>query len=320
MTSHAALGSRVSTPVIVFAVIGGYLGQAIAQGRHLPAPAHLRGRRVAGRQQLRRRSGRAAGHERRDARAGRRPRPRQRLSDARSREGVRAQRDRRPGGGRCRLTRQYYLRVCRSREGSPAAKAGLAPATYIRAIDGKPTRDMSAFEGARLLSGAPGSKVALLGHSRQRRRAARGDAGARARHRPDVTSRMADPRRATCASPSSPRTRRRGSSRPSTRWPRRGRDALRRRSARHRARRSRRRHRGGAPVRGDRHAHRQADQGRARRRGRAGWRRAITAPVALLVDQGTRAPPKCSPRRSTATSAPSSSASARSAAPRASSS
>jgi carboxyl-terminal processing protease len=59
------------------------------------------------------------------------------------------------------LTRQYYLRVISARDGSPAAKAGLHTGDYVRAIDGKPTRDLSVFEGMRLLRGAPGSKVAL---------------------------------------------------------------------------------------------------------------------------------------------------------------
>ena len=60
------------------------------------------------------------------------------------------------------LTRQYYLRVISARDGSPAAKAGIRSGDFIRAIDNRPTRDMSAFEGARLLHGAPGSKVSLL--------------------------------------------------------------------------------------------------------------------------------------------------------------
>jgi carboxyl-terminal processing protease len=60
------------------------------------------------------------------------------------------------------LVRQYYLRVVSAREGSPAAKAGLRTGDFIRAIDNKPTRDMSAYEGARLLRGAVGSKVTLL--------------------------------------------------------------------------------------------------------------------------------------------------------------
>jgi carboxyl-terminal processing protease len=60
------------------------------------------------------------------------------------------------------LTRQYYLRVVSARDGSPAARAGLRTNDYIRAIDGRATRDMSAYEGMRLLRGAPGSTVALL--------------------------------------------------------------------------------------------------------------------------------------------------------------
>jgi len=60
------------------------------------------------------------------------------------------------------LTRQYYLRIISARDGSPAAKAGLRTGDFIRGINDRPTRDMSAFEGARLLSGAPGSKVKLL--------------------------------------------------------------------------------------------------------------------------------------------------------------
>jgi carboxyl-terminal processing protease len=59
------------------------------------------------------------------------------------------------------LTRQYYLRVIAARDGSPAAKAGLQTGDYVRAIDGRPTRDMSVFEGSRLLRGQPGTKVAL---------------------------------------------------------------------------------------------------------------------------------------------------------------
>jgi carboxyl-terminal processing protease len=59
------------------------------------------------------------------------------------------------------LTRQYYLRVIAARDGSPAAKAGLQTGDFVRAVDGKPTRDMSVFEGTRLLRGAPGTKVTL---------------------------------------------------------------------------------------------------------------------------------------------------------------
>jgi carboxyl-terminal processing protease len=59
------------------------------------------------------------------------------------------------------LTRQYYLRVIAARDGSPAAKAGLHTGDFVRAIDGRPTRDMSVFEGVRLLHGKPGSTVTL---------------------------------------------------------------------------------------------------------------------------------------------------------------
>ena len=59
------------------------------------------------------------------------------------------------------LTRQYYLRVIAARDGSPAAKAGLRPGDYIRAIDGQSTRDTSVYEGMRRLAGAPGTKVTL---------------------------------------------------------------------------------------------------------------------------------------------------------------
>lgn len=59
------------------------------------------------------------------------------------------------------LTRQYYLRVIAAREGSPAARAGLQPGDYIRAIDGQSTRDTSVFEGTRLLRGKAGTTVRL---------------------------------------------------------------------------------------------------------------------------------------------------------------
>ena len=59
------------------------------------------------------------------------------------------------------ITRQYYLRVIAARDGSPAARAGLMPGDYIRAIDGQSTRDTSAYEGQRLLRGKSGSKVRL---------------------------------------------------------------------------------------------------------------------------------------------------------------
>jgi carboxyl-terminal processing protease len=67
-----------------------------------------------------------------------------------------------PGETGIELTRTYYLRVIAARDGSPAAKAGLRAGDFLRAIDGKPTREMSVHEGTRLLRGAPGTKVTLL--------------------------------------------------------------------------------------------------------------------------------------------------------------
>ncbi len=65
------------------------------------------------------------------------------------------------GGVGLEMTRQYYLRVIAARDNSPAAKAGLRTGDYIRMIDETPTREMSVWEGARALRGAPGTKVKL---------------------------------------------------------------------------------------------------------------------------------------------------------------
>jgi carboxyl-terminal processing protease len=65
------------------------------------------------------------------------------------------------GGVGIELTRQYYLRVIAARDSSPAAKAGLHTGDYIRAINDKPTREMSVWEGVRALRGAPGTKVSV---------------------------------------------------------------------------------------------------------------------------------------------------------------
>ena len=60
------------------------------------------------------------------------------------------------------LLRQYYLRVVSVRDGSPAAKAGIRTGDFVRVIDDKATRNMSAIEGMRLMRGAAGSKVSLV--------------------------------------------------------------------------------------------------------------------------------------------------------------
>jgi carboxyl-terminal processing protease len=59
------------------------------------------------------------------------------------------------------LTRQYYLRVIASRDGSPAARAGLRTGDYVRIIGETPTREMSVFEGMRRLRGVPGTKISI---------------------------------------------------------------------------------------------------------------------------------------------------------------
>jgi len=97
-----------------------------------------------------------------------------------------------PGEIGVEISKGYYLRIVSPRDGSPAAKAGIRTGDYIRAIEGRSTRDMSPYEGARLLRGAVGSKVTLL--------VIRGNAAEPhemtiVRDRltgPDVTSRMAN--------------------------------------------------------------------------------------------------------------------------------
>src|ERR1700730_8755794 len=59
------------------------------------------------------------------------------------------------------LSHQYYLRVVSAREDSPAFKAGLRPGDFVRIVESRPTRDMSAFEGERLMHGTAGSNVKL---------------------------------------------------------------------------------------------------------------------------------------------------------------
>src|SRR5262245_53448757 len=66
-----------------------------------------------------------------------------------------------PGDVGIELTRQYYLRVIATRDDSPAAKAGIRTGDYIRAIGETPTREMSVWEGMRALRGATGSKVSV---------------------------------------------------------------------------------------------------------------------------------------------------------------
>ena len=59
------------------------------------------------------------------------------------------------------VTRRYYTQVVATRDGSPAAAAGNLPGDFVRAIDGEPTRFMSAIEADRRLHGQPGSTVTV---------------------------------------------------------------------------------------------------------------------------------------------------------------
>ena len=59
------------------------------------------------------------------------------------------------------VTRRYYTQVVATRDGSPAAAAGSLPGDFVRAIDGEPTRFMSAIEADRRLHGQPGSTVTV---------------------------------------------------------------------------------------------------------------------------------------------------------------
>ena len=193
MTSRSrVLVLAISTPIIAFAFIGGYLGQALAKDdtyQHLRVfedvvslvinnyvePVDVKEAMKGAMRGLADNLDPESAYLTPDL--------------ARSREAND------PGGPAeigLDLTRQYYLRVVSARDGSPAAKAGIRPGDFIRAIDNRPTRDMSAYEGSRLLRGAPGTKVSLL--------LIRGNAADPhmvdlVRERvagPEVTSRMAD--------------------------------------------------------------------------------------------------------------------------------
>ena len=163
MTSRSrVLVLAISTPIIAFAFIGGYLGQALAKDdtyQHLRVFEDVVSLVI---------NNYVEPVDIREAMKG----AMRGLADNLDPESafltpdlVRTRESNDPGGPAeigVDLTRQYYLRVVSARDGSPAAKAGIRPGDFIRAIDSRPTRDMSAYEGSRLLRGAPGSKVSLL--------------------------------------------------------------------------------------------------------------------------------------------------------------
>lgn len=154
----------VSTPIIAFAIIGGYLGQAVGRDEtfanlrvfenvvelvvdNYVEPVDIK---LAMRGAMR---GLADGLDSDSA-----------FLPAEVVKAVESNASAGPADIGVEVRRQFYLylRVVSVRDGSPAAKAGLRPGDYIRAINGRATRDMSAVEGARLLKGAAGSNVDLL--------------------------------------------------------------------------------------------------------------------------------------------------------------
>ena len=65
------------------------------------------------------------------------------------------------GGLGLEVSSQFYTQIVATRDGSPAACAGLLPGDYIRAIDDQTTRLLSAAASEQLLRGEPGSTVRL---------------------------------------------------------------------------------------------------------------------------------------------------------------
>ncbi len=163
----------ISAPVIVFAIVGGFLGKVTAREDTYPAPSHLRRRGQSDHGPLRREARHGQGIVGRDARARRQPRPRQRVPLAGPGEAGRSQcagPDRRR---RHRPDAAVLPRVIATRDGSPAAKAGLRTGDYVRVIDEHATREMSVFEGMRRAPRRARLEDLADGHPRQHDRSAR---------------------------------------------------------------------------------------------------------------------------------------------------
>jgi carboxyl-terminal processing protease len=194
MTSRTRLWVlAISTPVIAFALIGGYLGQAMARDdtyQHLrvfeDVVSLVLNNYVEQVDVKKAMKGAMNGlADNLDPDSAFLPAPLASAYESNSAAG--------PADVGVEVSRQYYLRVVSTRDGSPAAKAGLRPGDFIRAIDKRSTKDISVYEGDRLLHGQPGTRVALL--------VIRGNAADPhevdlVRERPagpELTSKMADP-------------------------------------------------------------------------------------------------------------------------------
>ena len=183
----------ISTPVIVFAVIGGYLGQAMTRDdtyQHLrvfeDVVSLVLNNYVEAVDVKKAMKGAMNGlADNLDADSSFLPANLASAYESNAPAG--------PADVGLELSRQYYLRVVTTREGSPAAKAGIRTGDFIRAIDTRSTKDISVYEGDRLLHGQAGTKVSLL--------VIRGNAADPhevdlVRERvtgPELTSKMADP-------------------------------------------------------------------------------------------------------------------------------
>ncbi len=66
-----------------------------------------------------------------------------------------------PAGIGVETVARYYTQIVGVRDGSPAARAGLRPGDYIRAIDDRPTRRLSGVDAVARLRGEPGTTVRL---------------------------------------------------------------------------------------------------------------------------------------------------------------
>ena len=152
----------ISTPVIIFALIGGYLGQAMARDdmyQHLrvfeDVVSLVLNNYVEEVDVKKAMKGAMNGlADNLDADSGFLPQPVAAAYESNAPSGA--------ADVGLELSRQYYLRVVSTRVGSPAAKAGLRPGDFIRAIDKRSTKDVSVYEGDRLLHGQPGTKVSVL--------------------------------------------------------------------------------------------------------------------------------------------------------------
>jgi len=163
MTSRTRLWVLlISTPVIVFAILGGYLGQVMAKDdtyQHLrvfeDVVSLVLNNYVEEVDVKKAMKGAMNGlADNLDADSGFLPSTVASAYEASAPAG--------PADVGIELSRQYYLRVISVRDGSPAAKAGIRSGDFIRAIDKRSTKDISIYEGDRMLHGQPGSKVSLL--------------------------------------------------------------------------------------------------------------------------------------------------------------